>query len=1360
MRKLLYLSALFFVLFSSRVNAVDDCVAAEKSESVNLLKTKHTVLYKLPEVCKPGLVEAFTVIKQHNAFDFDLDWSKLDHDLWHVAFYEIRVNGTEVLNYSYDTALPLTIVRSQPAVGAGLDDFEIRACSRVGLDVECGDWQATATHCDIECTDDSLAVPTLTMPGQTNTTGDYTVSWSDHGYLSYEIQQQTDNAFQTLQNNSNLNISLSNQSNNTSFTYRVRGYQGHNIYTSYSTPESVTVELESPVFNALTATSTTGDYTVSWLPVAYDGDVVTYELEESTDNSSWLPVAQDQRFSTAFNNKTNGETFYYRVRACRANANCSDYSLAPNPAVHVALEIPVFNNVITESTTGTYDVSWGAVSYHSDVVTYRLQERAGNGSWNTITSTNFTATTVEVNHQTNGVTYEYRVQACRAGNNCSLFSAFVGVTVLLTSLDFECTDSGLPGPLRIDCPNDEFYSLPNHPGVVANPETFAEEYQWGADYMDFAYGWYYTHGTARVAIVDQYIATGEIDDYKGNLRETYSGTFASVNQIGELGSTTGNSNPCKQVTPMSDHGEFNWDEQSNFSFGQSNPKQFHINNYPDVFVNEYHGGGHLPHRDQSASWLNGGIQPKLEIAIKNGFNTSNFSITIETENLNNNPLSGYTTLPEDSPVQPEDVENRTYYLSDFMVGQTVSGYTLYTLDRSVDPEFSLNSCGPGRLSEDNPGGLSLQNQLKIGGTLVGNMQPPPEHRVCDIHNTVKLGNTVLLKLKVDNSHPSLTYIPDEHKQVKSCDRFYSEIVAADNGGNHGSMVLSLLGSRSNNGFGMSSLCRECSLAYFDFLHSSPYVCSDYPSVLPSCPNQVSVFGSYDNRINAYQYALESGNQILNWSGFIDQYGGGILEKCDDHVEEYQAEFILCQKIRDAKARDMILVAAAGNDLGEVMNWPARETEMVIGVAGIQPTGNYWDDSGACPPPNNGHECGSQHDSTTLFAAPAKSILAGNPAGDYNSGVGCVDSNFEDPDDGYQRCSGTSFAAPHVTSVVAMMRSINPLLSFENVKSVLSSSDVNPVITDYSVPSAANAVEILLGESSGQQVLNRLTPMFRLKATDNAFQSQVSHLSTTIPQVAVAAIYGTYLEVPEKATGKISTDALIEYTVDGTSPLVSGYSQFKSEGNITTAPRAPFYLFSGRINPFNESQLLKPLYRFSKPKQMGGSCHDISDHAYAINRNNGFTNGNNFCGNSAYDYEGIEGYILDHCPPGISCYESSNNPDDLQCLKLRYSATEKSFAIMMASELGGKNSQFSGYGTNYVNRFGQTVPINSLSGIDNAECLGYVFPNADFEGDGIIDGMELILGTSLNSNDSDNDGIPDAVEYPLTGIPASDPMVDQ
>ena len=55
-------------------------------------------------------------------------------------------------------------------------------------------------------------------------------------------------------------------------------------------------------------------------------------------------------------------------------------------------------------------------------------------------------------------------------------------------------------------------------------------------------------------------------------------------------------------------------------------------------------------------------------------------------------------------------------------------------------------------------------------------------------------------------------------------------------------------------------------------------------------------------------------------------------------------------------------------------------------------------------------------------------------------------------------------------------------------------------------------------------------------------------------------------------------------------------------------------------------------------------------------------------------------------------------------------------------------------------------------------LGYAYSNddSDSDGDGLVDGMDYVVGLNPFSVNSDGDALADAVEYPLAGVPGSDP----
>lgn len=570
---------------------------------------------------------------------------------------------------------------------------------------------------------------------------------------------------------------------------------------------------------------------------------------------------------------------------------------------------------------------------------------------------------------------------------------------------------------------------------------------------------------------------------------------------------------------------------------------------------------------------------------------------------------------------------------------------------------------------------------------------------------------------------------------------------------HGDLILSLFASTANDGRGMSSICRDCSIAYNAYDTVSP------GGDAPSSQNYLD-FSIYMNTKNTRGYramanSIYRGDQIVNLSGYFGANGtasSATFPNCEQQMQNgYQQS--LCQNLKDAKELDTIIVASTGNNPSFGPNWPAKETEMVIGVGGTDINGNIWREN-TCPFGNDTEECGSQYfTNQTTIMAPAKNIASYHHNIAYNPGLGCFNING----DGYTRCSGTSFAAPIISGLAAIMRSLNPLLSFDEVKHLLQTSRVQ---TDsqgrtYSIPNIQPITKKkIMGKINGITIQNRLKPMFRLHHTYNyQGEPKVDYLSTTIPQVASAAWRRQYLSEVDKSSGYLQ--AGLTYRTDNTEPLALGYPRFRQPNmnNYGDNARAPFYIFGGHENPFTGADDMVPLYHFALKTVDTNDprCYDRADHAYGTFHVTAFSQRINVRCNHGVDTryvkEGIEGYLLPNCPEGPNgCYENTGNANAPQCLMLRYSDVDNSYALLMESELN--KAKFSTY----------TGAADHLIFMDDAECLGYAYPNVDSDNDLVLDGMEIILGTDPFDSDSDNDGLLDGEEYPPTSPIVSDPLV--
>jgi serine protease len=121
--------------------------------------------------------------------------------------------------------------------------------------------------------------------------------------------------------------------------------------------------------------------------------------------------------------------------------------------------------------------------------------------------------------------------------------------------------------------------------------------------------------------------------------------------------------------------------------------------------------------------------------------------------------------------------------------------------------------------------------------------------------------------------------------------------------------------------------------------------------------------------------------------------------------------------------------------------------------------------------------------------------------------------------------------------------------------------------------------------------------------------------------------------------------------------------------------------------------------------------------------------------AGYRYAGRQGYVYQRCEPAVSCAPPGTEPLHLKCR-----ATSGGCAVFLERNRAAFES--AGY--------------TSLLGGSATSVLGNAYPVLDSDNDGLPDAMERLLGTSLLHADSDGDGISDGGEYPFDGVPVSDP----
>jgi serine protease len=573
---------------------------------------------------------------------------------------------------------------------------------------------------------------------------------------------------------------------------------------------------------------------------------------------------------------------------------------------------------------------------------------------------------------------------------------------------------------------------------------------------------------------------------------------------------------------------------------------------------------------------------------------------------------------------------------------------------------------------------------------------------------------------------------------------------------HGTHAAGIMAAMSNNGIGTAGVCWNCSLM----------VSQKYGDIVEAGDNPKDK-EAISRDADGINWLVNNGAQVLNFS-FGGSRSAYLLDEnltCDTLPEVYwqpgdvtnKSRMLAAAKYCDALAYadefDVVVVAASGNgnatnDDNYPIQFPASEPSTIaVGAVDINDSAT----------PSAGSVAIANNDSTPIqfnngpekdLVAPGFNILSTFYDNAYwNDITGtnsiwhpeCADyidqTTTNTPNtvlrpngDGYGPCSGTSMAAPHVSGIVGLLRSINPLLKKDQIKEALikharqtgNDNDIEGKddIYGYGIPDAFASVKDVLGQSNGQQLVNRLTPLFSLYSAHG-----YDHFYTTKPQMAMAAMYGQLQPQPITRLPEMAgTEHLSWYPTTYEDPKVPGYNSFPKPGFWwSDIPRASAYILTTHTNPFTHQSDLVPLYRLSFQGAHDSNVNNV-DHTYATNQ----TEIDAYVA-AGYQLDGIEGYIFS---------KNEVQPEGTVRLYRKYNYARDDHAIFPETQLSEMASK--GY------------TQNSLD-----EWIGYVFLNQDSDSDGLIDGFERIVGTKMDVSDSDNDGISDGIE--VNSYPYTDPM---
>lgn len=399
-------------------------------------------------------------------------------------------------------------------------------------------------------------------------------------------------------------------------------------------------------------------------------------------------------------------------------------------------------------------------------------------------------------------------------------------------------------------------------------------------------------------------------------------------------------------------------------------------------------------------------------------------------------------------------------------------------------------------------------------------------------------------------------------------------------------------------------------------------------------------GTLTTLTESISWAVNSGVQIINLSlGYDDPV---YREPGYCATNYYDAA---CVALQLAAARDVIVSAAAGNSGNNYLQFPASDSR-TIAVGASQFNGTRWIES---VPQENfvGSNTGGQMASRGVLA-PGMDVLSTVYEGfDYNLAGRCADSGPGTAGNGYGVCTGTSMAAPHVSGVLGLMRSINPLLHSGDISSYLFATSSNASAPDSTI--GFGLINANAATTSVLTTTNRLTPLFSLYSS-----GAYDYFYTTVPQMGAAASNGSLL--PNNG-GTVYA------------PVGTGLNSYTWFPGTYAYANAQVWVFTTHTNPDNPSVELRPLYRLSykcgDPLPFANPVCDQNwqhvDHFYSTDINEV----NTYVASAGYKVDGIEGYVYPYGYP---------QPPGTEALIRAYHSARDDHAIFPSSEYINMDAQ--------------------------------------------------------------------------------------
>ena len=342
-----------------------------------------------------------------------------------AAKYEVYRSYSENGTYTkYSTTTGTAYTNSSYLTSGATYYYKVRALDANG---NAGPYSAVVSvTCRLK-----LTAPTVT--GSTDSQGRPTLKWNAvTGAAKYEVYRARSKDGDYIKYSTVTGTSYTNTSylaNGTTYYYKVRALGSDGTAGPDSTPVSVTYKAPFGAPLVTGSKDSQGRPALKWDKVT---DAAKYEVyrARSKDGTYSLMSTQSATGYTNTSYLANGTTYYYKVRALKANGTASAYSsvvtitygTVPTPAA------PAMRSAKADSAGIT--VSWDTAA---NAVTYNVYRTADAGSsWTQVASsvkgTSYKDTTVQ-----KGVKYGYKVRGVAADGKTLGPMSSTGVTAKVTA---------------------------------------------------------------------------------------------------------------------------------------------------------------------------------------------------------------------------------------------------------------------------------------------------------------------------------------------------------------------------------------------------------------------------------------------------------------------------------------------------------------------------------------------------------------------------------------------------------------------------------------------------------------------------------------------------------------------------------------------------------------------------------------------------------------------------------------------------------------------------------------------------------------------------------------------------------------